>query len=166
MSHYGLISTEELSLLQPLFNSPWMEKPHNEKEMTTIFQYTGSAEDFLNIKYKSLTFLYWNMTLVNREFEYIFIHLQVYKFLANTFFCVCDGSVGGQIAKVVCEFPMSLGLCCDYIDWTLLYFHTCRQMSSHDCNGLFQFQTVQFQQRQQQRAEEDTFCRKYSWSKC
>lgn len=50
MGHYGLISTEELSLLQPLFNSPWMEKPHNEKEITTISQYSESAGDFPNKK--------------------------------------------------------------------------------------------------------------------
>lgn len=33
-----------------VFNSLWMEKLHNEKKITTFFQYTGSAEDFLNIK--------------------------------------------------------------------------------------------------------------------
>lgn len=51
MKHYSLNSTEGLSLLQPLFNSPWMEKKtHNEKEITTIFQENVSAGDFCNKK--------------------------------------------------------------------------------------------------------------------
>lgn len=156
MKHYGLISTEGLSLLQPLFNSPWMEKNHTMKrKLLQFFKRMGVLGIFV-----SSTFLYSNMTLVNRHLKCGC--LQFYKFLGHTWsHFLIDKSMVWQIAKIVGEIPQVLAsVCCVYTDKTLLYLHICMQMPRHECFGLSQFQTVQFQQQWQQAEDEDSFFKK------